>query len=75
MASCMESEDGTPEHDVHAEVLCDWNSLNDPILWILYDQYGEVDASRKPGILFSPVSGGEILTMFDLHCSERLVGL
>ena len=36
---------------LQTKVFRDWYSLNDPVLWVLDNQDGNVDASREPRIL------------------------
>ncbi len=41
-------KDGTPCNDAEAQILCDGNTSDDPVLWVFHDQDTNVDTSRQP---------------------------
>lgn len=51
VAFCVKCQCHAPEHDVNAQIFSDWDALDNPVLRILHDEDGDVDACREPGIL------------------------
>lgn len=48
LSGCVESEDAAPDNDVEAEILCNWDSLDDPVCRILDCKHSQVDTCCQP---------------------------
>jgi hypothetical protein len=51
VARAVQSQDGTPETDVGAEVFGDGHPLDDPVGWVFDAQDGDVDTRCEPVVL------------------------
>lgn len=47
----MECQNHTPQADVDAQVLAEWDSLDDPVGGIFDDKYSDVNTRGQPGVL------------------------